>query len=320
MRIAKGKKFDGRPGARLSRAMAGGAALAALGAVLGAPGVARADEQVLILLDRTGSMRAPSTTTPGVTRMDVAKARISNFMNTVPPGGVPRVWSFWTFDTDPTTGAPLVENLVDFDDGKTPADIEAVLSTITPRGNTPLAMASCAALTELITFRPDDPDDTKQLFLVTDMGENFTPPIDECFGPFSTAPLPTPPDPAVWSNGSWQWKVINKAVTGFPNVDYDANDDGVLDVVAPGTEIVVNAVQLFDAPVSLAPRAASFEALAIGALASVEQDVEFLRSLTALTGGRYEGITQLSSFAEFAAPAGDANRSGCVDLGDLLFV
>src|SRR5215831_12351328 len=67
-------------------------------------------------------------------------------------------------------------------------------------GNTPLAGSMCAAIDTLAATGAT----TKILEVASDGEENFTPPADPCFGPFSTDPNPP------YSAGSWENLVYNK--------------------------------------------------------------------------------------------------------------
>lgn len=162
--------------------------------------VASADEHVLILMDRTGSMGA--TSVPGKTRLQVAKDRIKAFLNSAP--SQMRRYAFWTFDEVSYT------RVFDFHDHRTQAEVAMAVDGVTLGGATPLAHSACAAVDELIYYLPTE-FHAKRLYLVTDGGENSTLSTDQCYGPSSSTHYPN------LQAGSWQWKVRSKACTGDAN-------------------------------------------------------------------------------------------------------
>ncbi|HWO24024.1 MAG TPA: dockerin type I domain-containing protein [Kofleriaceae bacterium] len=264
--------------------------------------IARADEHVLILLDVTGSMSLASTTTPGITRLDVAKQRIATFLDAVPP--VTRKFALWYFDaTHYTSVYPFSANM-------TAAQVKAQVLTATYGGVTPLAHSICAAVDELVAYKPSE-FHQKRVYLATDGEENATPTTDQCYGPSSTTAYP------MLTSGSWQWKVLNKACTGNPNTP------GICSAgIPPGNiTLTMDIDHLFTDYVSLRaatamnPETGKYTSSAITSLGA-SADAALFGGLSAQTGGRYMGITQSTPLATAAPLPGDVNRDGCVNVYD----
>ena len=278
-----------------SRASMGVACAAAL-----TSGVASADEHVLILLDRTGSMSLQSV--PGKTRFQVAKERINSFLDVVPPQ--PTKYAFWTFE-----GTTAVQ-VYSFAQNKTPAEIKAAVNAAALGGNTPLAHSLCGAVDALINFLPNE-FHTKRIYLSTDGEENATLTTDQCYGPPSATAWPT------LTTNSWQWKVRNKACTG------NANTPGPCSGGIPpaGLSLIVDIDHLFDFVPFQAdaftedgedPRLRN----GFAAAASLSNDVSFFGGLSSATNGRYAGVTPTTPPAQATPVPGDATGDGCVNVSD----
>ncbi|MFP2929311.1 VWA domain-containing protein [Pyxidicoccus sp. 3LG] len=267
-------------------------------------GVASADEHVVILLDRTGSMGAASTSTPGFTRFQVAKERINTFLDSVPSDE--RVYAFWTFDgTAPT-------QVFSFAQGKTALEVKAAVNAATLGGVTPLARTVCDALDTLIDYLPNEPQHTKRIIMATDGAENATPSNHQCWGPSSTTVYPT------LQQNSWQWKVRNMACTGNPLIDPGAFCDP-----SQGLSVIVDIDHLYDY-VQLQPGLGAVDdegvpvagdAAALAAL-PVTPDAAFFGGLSSETGGYYFGITSSTPRAQAIPVPGDATGDGCVNAAD----
>jgi hypothetical protein len=284
-------------------------------ALLGAgASTARADEHVLVLLDTTGSMQAASV--PGRTRFDVAKERISTFLDTVP--SQPTRYALWFFEG--TSYTPIY----DFTDMPTAAQVKAAVLAAGTGGVTPLAHSVCAAVDELINYLPAELH-TKRIYMATDGEENSSPVGDQCYGPNSTTVYPT------LTPWSWQWKVRNKACTG------SADTPGVCSGGVPGGGItlIVDVDHLFDYVPSLRAKSASLEtayagdkltavASPVGSAATtpapVNADAAFFGGITRETRGRYQAITPSTPPAQATPEPGDANLDGCVDIRDRAIV
>ncbi|MCP3136707.1 VWA domain-containing protein [Pyxidicoccus xibeiensis] len=261
-------------------------------------GVASADEHVLVLLDRTGSMSLESV--PGKTRFQVAKERINAFLDIVPP--VATRYSFWTFEG--TGYVPVFS----FAQNKTAAEVKAAVNAAVLGGNTPLAHSVCAAVDELINFLPNQ-FHSKRIYLATDGEENATLTTDQCYGPNSATAYPT------LATNSWQWKVRNKACTG------NANTPGPCSAGIPpaGLTLIVDIDHLYDF--------VSFQAGAVtedgetprdsfAAAASLNNDATFFGGLSNETRGRYAGITPSTPPNQATPVPGDATGDGCVNVTD----
>ncbi|NBD08933.1 MULTISPECIES: VWA domain-containing protein [Corallococcus] len=266
---------------------------------------ALADEHVLILLDRTGSMGA--TSVPGLTRLEVAKARIDGYLQIIP--SVTTKYAFWTFDN---TGPTQVFN---FADNKTPAQISAAVNAVTLGGNTPLAGSICQAVDALINYLPNQLH-TKRIYLVTDGDENATPNLNECYGPYSVGVWPS------LDSGSWQAKVRNKACTGSAS---SAGPCGVFPPPYPaGLTLIADIDFLFTDNI---PFQGDYEgrelddaqktvAVPYRAAASAVSEVSFFNGLATATHGRYQSITQATPSSQATPLPGDANLDGCVNVAD----
>jgi len=164
--------------------------------VLLALGATSASAQLLVLLDRTGSMGAVRTT--GNTRCadarTVAQADVALWA-TSHPGGTVAVWTFANNNaTDVTGGFVSV------------AQATAAIAALSPNactGTTPLAEAMCDAVVALLAAFPELPAVSRTLAISSDGGENNS--DGPCDGPNSTTPAPYDP-------GSWQYKVTNAIV------------------------------------------------------------------------------------------------------------
>jgi len=147
---------------------------------------ASADEQVLVVLDVTGSMNLPSI--PGKTRLQVAKDRATAFLSAAAPAD--NEYALWFFEG--STFHPMYT----FADHRTRADLIAAIAVAGTGGSTPLAHSVCAAVDELINYKPLE-FHPKRILLETDGEENNSPAVDQCFGPSSATIYPT------LTAGSW---------------------------------------------------------------------------------------------------------------------
>ncbi|ATB48273.1 VWA domain-containing protein [Corallococcus macrosporus] len=259
-------------------------------------GVASADEHVLVLLDRTGSMGLQSV--PGKTRFQVAKERIVAFLNSA--AGEPRRYAFWTFEG--TSYTPVYN----FNQNATQAQVEAAVNAAVLGGNTPLARSVCAAVDELIGFLPNE-FHTKRVYLATDGLENATPSGDQCAGFNSATPYP------LLEVNSWQWKVRNKACTGL------ATAPGACSAGIPpmGLTLIVDIDHLFDyVPLRAGSLLEPDDAGRDFASLTPERDAAFFTGLADETQGAYKAITPSTPQSEATPLAGDANLDGCVDVSD----
>ena len=280
----------------------------ALVGVLGATArVASADDDVLVILDTTGSMTLGSS--GGMSRLDVAKARLATFLDTVP--SAPTEYALWFFDG--TTYTPIYN----LGDHHTRAELKTKVLSATTGGNTPLAHTICAAVDELTDYLPSTLR-VKRIKLATDGEENNTPAIDQCSGPPSSTLYP------VLEVDSWQWKVRNKACTG------ESDAPGICaGGVPPGdVTLIVDVDLLFDNVPTLSGRSSSslesgphtLDRFAALAPPPVNADAAFFSGLARETHGRYTAITPQTPPAVAMPVAGDANGDGCVNIQDRALV
>ncbi|QSQ16877.1 VWA domain-containing protein [Myxococcus landrumensis] len=155
------------------------------------------EEHVVILIDRSGSMR--TTRASGLTRFEEALTRGRDFVQM--PNVLPRQFSVWTFE------GSTYRREQGFRDGATTLTTLGGLSAGV--GTTPLALAVCDAADELLQFAPGV-DARKVVHLISDGEENSTPETTMCYGHSSATKYPD------LEEGSWQWKVRNMLKTGDP--------------------------------------------------------------------------------------------------------
>lgn len=273
------------------------ATLVACGSMLYS-GAALADEAVLVLLDKTGSMTLNSV--PGKTRLQVAKERINAFLDAVPADPATR-YAFWTFSD--STYTPVYT----FAQNKTRAEIKAAVTAVSATGSTPLAHSVCAAVDELITTNAL----TLRIYMATDGEENSTPVGSQCYGPSSTTAYPS------LAAGSWQRKVLNKTCTG------DANIPGPCATGPSPISLVVDVDHLFDyVPVTSLksddPALASDVGDGSSGFATLNSslDAAFFKGLAKETKGGYTELTPQTPPNQATPLPGDANRDGCVNVTD----
>ncbi|NTX04437.1 MULTISPECIES: VWA domain-containing protein [unclassified Myxococcus] len=177
------------------RALAGAALSLAL--LSGTAAHAFTEEHVIILIDRSGTMR--TTRASGQTRFADALVRGRDFVQT--PNALPRLFAIWTFEG----GGYRREQ--GFEDG--PTTVASLSRLSVGAGATPLALAVCDAADELLQFGPGI-DARKVVRLISDGEENSTPEATLCYGPPSATRYPD------LEEGSWEWKVRNMLKTGDP--------------------------------------------------------------------------------------------------------
>ena len=295
------------------------AALAVVVGVGGRPASADPQQQhVLYLLDTTGSMGDLSS--GGLTKLEVAKARIKADLDTVQP--LPTTYAVWRFD-----GASFTQ-LYSFTDVKTIANMKAVVDAQVLGGATPLADSICSAVDSLLAYLPaGNPTNVKRIFLATDGLENNS--IGECSGPPSDPTLSYP----TLTPHSWQWRVRNKACVGAPEPSSPVPvcPNGVPTAGNPIT-LLVDIDHLFDDNIGIppfAPFAAAASRLdpergarasAVVTTAAVNADAAFFTGLTHEKHGRYHAITQSTPLAAAVPIPGDVNLDGCVNITDRALV
>ncbi|AGC44026.1 hypothetical protein MYSTI_02710 [Myxococcus stipitatus DSM 14675] len=155
------------------------------------------EEHVVILIDRSGSMR--TTRASGLTRFEEALTRGRDFVQM--PNALPRLFAVWSFE------GSTYRREQDFKDGATTLATLGRLSAGV--GTTPLALSVCDAADVLLQFAPGV-DARKVVHLISDGEENSTPETTMCYGHPSTTKYPD------LQEDSWEWKVRNMLKTGDP--------------------------------------------------------------------------------------------------------
>ena len=288
-----------------------------LGFVVGAAalmmgGEAVAQDALIVVIDRSGSMTGQGSV-DGTSKWDIAIERARTEITATAADRAYELWTFsgttWTRHYSFATGA-----------GKTTAvrqaEMEAELDALPgPSSTTPLAGTVCDAVDSLTTWANGVggfPPPLLRISLQSDGLENATNTTHPCYGPDSaTAYDPTNPMRGGLTPNSWEWKVLNKAITGNEN---NPNN-------TPVTVIVDTAV-LFDFIPTLAFAGptimqATSERTVTGAVVpgtfnGLGSGVSFFEGLANETGGRYVEVDPDLPPPVFA----DISGNGCVDNAD----
>lgn len=200
------------------------ASVLATSATLGLANGASADEHVMVLIDRSGSMLTDSVADPTPNnRWEVAKQLAVDAVDVVTAEN--RTYGLRVFNG--STTAHEVRALGSSRTSVRNAILGPDPSLGTPTGSTPLAGAICEAVDALANYLPDEFHE-KVLYIFSDGLENSTATGHECWGPHSASPTPYDID-------SWEHKVVNKAQTGDPASESE-----------PFFPLIVNADFLFD--------------------------------------------------------------------------
>jgi hypothetical protein len=183
-----------------------------------------ADEHVMILIDRSGSMLTDSVADPTTaSRWEVSKQLAVDAVDLIT--SATRTYGLRVFNGSNT--GQQIRALGSSRNSVRNAILGPDPNLGTPSGSTPLAGAICEAIDELINYLPDDFHE-KYLYIFSDGLENSTPSMNECFGTHSVSGAP-------YDLGSWEHKVVNKAQTGDPDSEAE-----------PFLPLIVNADYLFD--------------------------------------------------------------------------
>lgn len=264
-----------------------------LATIIGGSTAAHAQRKMLVLIDASGSMstvRADSKT-----RFDAAKQRALDQIAVQAATGLAGV-AVYTF-SDTTSTLQTAGGFV---------DTNTAIATITGLdlftvggGNTPLAGAMCAAVDTLTA----EPGSEKILEVASDGEENFTPPGDQCAGPFSTDPDPP------YTTDSWENKVYLKVSDAAIAVQIDLFDPGPITMLAT----LLGATSDPEAPATAQARLLTPAAAGDGppTLAA------FFTQIALVSGGRLTLIEDTSPTLPVFA---DVNGSGCVDRSDALLI
>lgn len=296
-------------------------ALAALG--LGYTGTAAAADQenVIVVLDASGTMQQAGDAS-GTSKWEISKQRARDFVNLPHTDREYELWSF--------SGSSWIRHYSFADGaGKTVGQRQAEMinainaASVTPY-TTPLAMTVCDAIDTLIAHEQlVFPPPRKRIMLQTDGLENASPATHPCNGPASAAQY----DASITPRGgltpdSWEWKVLNKGITGSPS--------GTGNPPA-GFEVIADITALFDYIPSMSVGSfsvAEYETVApiseeIGPMGATTYSeplslaaVAYFKGLAQKTGGRY---TQIDPATPPPTP-GDVDSSGCTDYADYVQV
>jgi hypothetical protein len=251
--------------------------------------LAQTEEHVLIVIDRSGSMN--QLRTDGTTRFVAALDQARDFIDEV--SALTRWYSIWSFAADAYTQELAFTDNKDIAKGALYYVDEPTIEL------TPLAMTMCDAIDSLLAFQPTV-FANKRMVVESDGEENNTPATHECYGPPSSTDYPDLDD------GSWEWKVRNKARTGDPDNDTDVPFPLLIDVYA-----------MFDFDVTMAAQA--LNNLELGAALSFTVRSRPLSSMQAFfqgisrdSGGRYVHIADSAPRPQ----AGDVDGDRCVGVTD----
>lgn len=273
----------------------------------GAAAHAFTEEHVIILIDRSGSMKTTRAT--GRTRFADALVRGRDFVNMA--NALPRLFAIWSFEG----GSYRREQ--GFQDGPTTV---ATLGRLTAGvGATPLALAVCDAADELLQFAPGV-DARKVVHLISDGEENSTPETTMCYGPPSITRYPD------LTEGSWEWKVRNMLKTGDPLRDSPNPFQLVFDA-----DVFFNHLTL--APAAAVPPEPAFHTLLKGlsqASGGVYTPIEDTRPVPVPGDTNQDGCVNSTDYyfmlANYglsvppASPAADVNGDKKVDFTDYSIV
>lgn len=250
------------------------------------------ERHVIIVIDRSGSMQTVRNN--GQTRFTEAIRRARSYVNL--SSSLPRSFAVWTFE----------ESTYIKEQGF--ADAATTLATLNRlsvgNGVTPLALAVCDAVDELLQYNPGVTAE-KVVRLVSDGEENSTPPSSPCYGPDSTTAYPN------LTMDSWQWKVRNMLKTGDP-----LRDD-------PGPYKLVFDVDVLYNYISLASTGSPVREVSSTGRSAVPVHptltsayLAFLQGVSTASGGTFTAIGDSSPVPVF----GDTNQDYCVNDTDYYLV
>jgi len=264
--------------------------------------VVAAQENAIILMDRSGSMTGKGNVN-GDKKWDIA-LRLAREFVTLPH--TDREYELWTFSGTSWTSRYTFADGAGKTVSQRQSDLLGIINSLPgPTSTTPLAGAFCEMVDILMAHEPYIiPIPKKRVELLTDGIENATPSAHPCKGPNSS----TDYDPSAiprggLDSGSWEWKMLNKAITGDP-LNSTANPP-------PEYRVLVDVHELFDY-IPTIPKSLRYNAAATqGAVPT-----QFFQGLANETGGRYTKVDP-------AAPVpvlGDVNSDACVNYYDYQYV
>lgn len=274
---------------------------------------ALAQDALVVIIDRSSSMNgagSPDGTTKWALARDLAQAAIE----VDAPGREFELWTFsgtsWTNHVNFAAGSALT------DAARRSQMITALNSLPGPASSTPLAGSVCDAVDSLTSWAAASgifPPPSLRISLFSDGLENSTPSTHPCDGPNSASDYDASnPNRGGLTPNSWEWKVLNKAITGNPN---NPNN------LPGGISVIVDTHTLFNFIPSF-----GFAAMPMRTLRPYEatpsrqlvvsgfspSGLEFLEGLSSATGGRYVEVDPTQPPPVFA----DVNGNGCVDNAD----
>ena len=278
------------------------------------------ETNVVIILDSSGSMRGSYDLAQ--TKWEFAKARAVDYLRQTSNS---RKFALWTYD-----GVTSQEH-VSFAAGESANQLISRIESGSlgePRGGTPLAGTTCDAVDSLIAATANTFAADRVIQLFTDGLENSTPQAHGCSGPTSTRQ-----DFPNYDPDSWQKKILNKLLTGSPDVPGVVCDPTLPTLPTPGLPLVIMNVEevlSFSNPsASIQPSSPAFS------IVDTDQDDKFsqvknppltknitvdgsgfFQGIAAATGGRYTVIDPNRPGGSVVPQLGDVNGDSCVDLDD----
>ncbi len=271
---------------------------------------ASAQDALIVLIDRSGSMLG-SGSPSGTPNWDIALDQARDRVSVGPPN---RAYELWTY-----SGSSYTRH-VSFSDGAGLSDgdrrnlmVNAIDALSGPSSLTPLALTVCDAVDGLINWASGSttfPPPLLHISIYSDGLENSTPAGTQCAGPNSATTYDDAnPIRGGLTPSSWQWKVLNKAITGSPTNQSNTPAQVIFDA----TVLLTNFLPTFS-PTSAGGDdvAEAGHAFAPSSFSPTSSGFDFFEGLARETGGKYVVIDS----ARPPPVLGDINGDRCVNNAD----